>query len=101
MQIINKTTNQDAVKIVADQGVDLNMPTEVFNTVIDNSRFFTSFSENDEIAYRLVIQQFLRSGWAVELSDEEAVKTQHVKVINSFSVKWKSDESCRGILNDV
>ena len=75
MLIINKTTNQDAVKIVADQGVDLDLPTEVVNTVIDNSRILTTFSENDEIAYRLVIQQFLRSGWAVELSDEEAVKT--------------------------
>ena len=75
MLIINKTTNQDAVKIVADQGVDLDLPTEVVNTVIDNSRILTTFSENDEIAYRLVIQQFLRNGWAVELSDEEAVKT--------------------------
>ena len=75
MLIINKTTNQDAVKIVADQGVDLDLPTEVVNTVIDNSRVLTTFSENDEIAYRLVIQQFLRNGWAVELSDEEAVKT--------------------------
>ena len=75
MLIINKTTNQDAVKIVADQGVDLDLPTEVVNTEIDNSRVLTTFSENDEIAYRLVIQQFLRSGWAVELSDEEAVKT--------------------------
>ena len=59
MLIINKTTNQDAVKIVADQGVDLDLPTEVVNTVIDNSRILTTFSENDEIAYRLVIQQFL------------------------------------------